>query len=136
MTKIMIERYKQYSQSCGDWAGYSHSYNEAYCGWMSFHDDRDDVTKARPYLKIRVKYADSKAWFLHRDIAGNMKAIKPKVGNCILFNARCKHALLPEDIAKDCLLHNNTKYQRKIFKDLNHSTKDSKVRLVWEWEEY
>lgn len=132
----MIERYKQYSQNCGNWAAYSHNNEESYCGWMDFHVDKEDVTKAKPYLKIRVKYADSKAWLLQRDMVGNMRATKPKVGACILINGLCKHALLPEDVAKDCLLHNSTRYQRKIFKDLNKSTTDTKVRLVWVWEDY
>jgi hypothetical protein len=119
-------------RTCGNYAAYSEKYNVSYCGWMDFHDDKDSGVPlvARPWFIIEVIYADPNAILVHRENAKYIGVV-PLKGSIIQFNTRKLHALLPKEIAVECIERNSTVPQRKLFKNLNVYTSDSEPRLIW-----
>lgn len=124
--------YREYNDSCGNWAGYDNRNKLSYCGWMDMHNDLhgQGATKARPMFTIDVKYATDKGRLVHV-VKGKLVHTRLRKGMRIKFDASKNHAFLPIDVSNEVI-----KKQRWIKGSkfqIEGGTNDYQVRLVWEF---
>lgn len=139
---ITINRIKRLHKSyVGNWAGWDKTSGLSFCGWMDFHDDKDEVvgggaTQEKPIFTLEVKYATANGKLVYQE-NNKFVAKRLRAGMTICFNARKLHAFLPCKIADECVKYNSIEPQMKIGFDLDDITSkaDTDVRIIWKFKE-
>lgn len=104
------------------------------CGWMDFHNDKEDWTRKTNYC-IKVHYVHPNAVFVH-NVDGNYVLEELSTGSEITFNHKKMHALLPRKLAEKIVSENriNIPGYRKWVKKIDGNA--FKAKLIWEWNFY